>query len=323
MRFPPRRLMLLGLLMLALAGSVAFAAQGYAHRRVAGVINACAQKQTGRLRVVAHPAACRRGERAVSWNVQGPAGPPGPVGPPGAAGEQGPPGDTGPRGEVGPTGPAGPQGPPGPRLDTLDELNGTECHAPKGMGTLSISYSPVDGAASIVCVTGGGGGSVDIRINEFMTGITGAAANEFVEIYNAGTADADLGGYKLVYRSATGTSDVGLATIPSGTILPAGSFYLFGGRDYAGSPPADQTFTAGLASTGGGLAVRMPDGTIVDSLGYGDAANAFVRGQPAPAPPAAPSPGNSDVRLPDGHNTDDNSADFTVTTSPTPRGPNA
>jgi hypothetical protein len=155
-----------------------------------------------------------------------------------------------------------------------------------------------------------------------MTGVTGAAANEFVELFNGGDTAADLGGYRLVYRSSSGTSDVGLATIPSGTMLAPGAFYLFGGRDYAGPPAADQTFTAGLSGTGGGLALRQPDGTIVDSLGYGDATNAFVRGQPAPAPPSEPSPGNSDVRLPDGHNTDDNSVDFTVTTAPSPRGPN-
>ena len=169
---------------------------------------------------------------------------------------------------------------------------------------------------------GGGGGSADVRINEFRTGTTESAANEFVELYNAGTAAADLGGFKLVYRSSTGTSDVSLATLPSGTLLAPGSLYLFGGRDYTGSPAPDQSFTAGLSATGGGVALRQPSGTMVDSVGYGDSVNAFVRGHAAPAPPAAASPGNSDVRLPDGHETGDNSLDFSVTTSPTPRSSN-
>jgi hypothetical protein len=199
-------------------------------------------------------------------------------------------------------------------------LNGTACHG--GSGTLSITYG-ADGAASIACVTGGGGGSADLKINEFMTGTTGSAADEFVEIFNAGTAAADLSGYKLVYRSAAGTSDVSLATIPSGTTVAAGAYYLFGGGAYAGSPPPDQSFSTGLASTGGGLALRDSSGTIVDSLGYGNAVNAFVEGAPAPAPPATAPPGNSDVRLPDGHDTGNNSVDFSVTTTPTPRGPNA
>src|SRR2546423_1416658 len=155
-----------------------------------------------------------------------------------------------------------------------------------------------------------------------MTGTTGSAADEFVEIVNTGTAAADLSGYKLVYRSAAGTSDVSLATIPSGTALAAGGFYLFGGSAYAGSPPPDQSFSTGLAPTGGGLAPRDAAGAIADSLGYENAVNAFVRGAPAPAPPAAAQPGNSDVRLPDGHDTGNNSVDLTVSTTPTPRSSN-
>jgi hypothetical protein len=177
---------------------------------------------------------------------------------------------------------------------------------------------------TISCTTGGGGGgSADLKINEFMTGTTGSAADEFVEIVNVGTGSANLSGYRLVYRSAAGTSDVGLATIPDGTTLAAGAYYLFAGSGYAGSQPPDQTFSTGLAATGGGLALRDSSGAIVDSVGYGTAVNAFVEGAPATAPPSEAPPGNSDVRLPDGHDTNDNSLDFTVSTTPSPRGPNS
>ena len=320
-----RRLLLLLLAPLVLGAGVAVAAQGTAHKRANGVIWACAKKGTGGLRAVAGPGRCRRGEQALSWNVQGPAGPVGPPGSSGATGAAGPPGPPGAAGQPGaagargPTGATGPTGPAGPPLASIDQLNGTPCHS--GGGTLSITYGS-DGAAAISCVSGGGGGSSLLKINEFMTGTTGSAADEFVEIVNVGTAAADLSGYKLAYRSASGTSDVSLATIPSGTTLAAGGFYLFGGSAYAGSPPPDQSFSTGLASTGGGLALRDASGTIVDSLGYGNAVNAFVRGAPAPAPPAADPPGNSDVRLPDGHDTGDNSVDLTVSTTPTPRSSN-
>jgi hypothetical protein len=60
----------------------------------------------------------------------------------------------------------------------------------------------------------------------------------------------------------------------------------------------------------------------VDSVGYGSSTNAFVESAAAPAPPATASPGSSDVRLPDGHDTNDNETDFTLSSSPTPRGPN-
>ncbi|MGZ4281673.1 MAG: lamin tail domain-containing protein [Gaiellaceae bacterium] len=317
----------------ALAAGVALAAHGSSHKRANGVIYSCVQKSNGRLRVVAGPGACRRGEQPLSWNSHGPAGPAGPTGPagdrgptgpegsPGAPGLRGLQGARGATGAAGAAGPPGPVGPAGPKIGSLDELSGTTCHAPAGTGTLTVVYA-ADGTASIACKTDGGGSSGTIRINEFMTGTSTAASNEFVEIVNAGTAAVDLSGYKLVYRSAAGTSDTSLGTIASGTTLAAGAFYLFGGSGYAGPPSADQSFATALASTGGGLALRDASGTIVDSVGYGTATNAFVRGTAAPAPPNAAAPGNSDVRLPDGHETGDNSADFSVSTTPTPRAAN-
>jgi hypothetical protein len=81
------------------------------------VINACYNKQTGIARIVSSPSQCLRTETAVSWNEQGPAGPPGPVGAKGATGPQGPAGAkgaAGPAGSAGPQGPAGAAGPAGP-----------------------------------------------------------------------------------------------------------------------------------------------------------------------------------------------------------------
>jgi hypothetical protein len=84
-----RRLLLLLLAPLVAGAGVAVAAQGTAHKHANGVIWACARKGTGHLRVVAGPGRCKRGEQALSWNVQGPAGPPGPAGATGAAGPTG------------------------------------------------------------------------------------------------------------------------------------------------------------------------------------------------------------------------------------------
>jgi hypothetical protein len=167
-------------------------------------------------------------------------------------------------------------------------------------------------------VAGGGGSSGDIRVNELMTGSTGAASNEFVELVNVGSAAADVGGFKVAYRSAAGTSDTTLGTIPAGTTIPAGGFYLLAGSGYLGSHAPDQTFSASLAATGGGLAVRDSAGTILDSVGYGEATNAFVEGHPAGAPPATAAPGSSADRIPDGRDTNDNAADFSVSATPSP-----
>ncbi len=243
---------------------------------------------------------------ALAWNQRGAEGPTGPAG---AAGAQGP---AGPKGA---TGAQGPQGPAGPALASFDALAGLPCTNAGQAGTISISYDG-SGLAQIRCVAGSGG-SASIRINEFSVGVEGALGDEFVEIVNVGTAAADLSGWKLVYRSGAGTSDVSLGTLADGTTLAAGGFFLFGGSGYSGAHPADKSFSAGLASAAGGVAIKDADGNIVDSVGWGDATNAFVEGTAAAAPTIAPAPGKSDARHPNGHDTDANSADFAIG-DPTP-----
>jgi hypothetical protein len=157
-----------------------------------------------------------------------------------------------------------------------------------------------------------------VRVNEVQTGTSGSAADEFVELSNTGTAAADLSGWKIVYRSAAGASDTTLVTIPAGTTLGPGSFYVVGGSAYAGSPAAAQSFSAGLAATGGAVGVRDSTGALVDSVGWGTAGNALVEGSPAAAPPATVAPGSSLARIPDGHDSNDNSADFAVSATATP-----
>jgi hypothetical protein len=154
-------------------------------------------------------------------------------------------------------------------------------------------------------------------VNELSTGTSASASDEFVEIVNAGDAAVDLGGWKLVYRSASGSSDVTLATLPAGTSLAAGGFLLFGGSGYAGSHAADQSFTTGLAAAGGAVGLRDANGALVDGVGWGSAANGLVEGAPAAAPPASAPPGAGIGRHPDGHDTNDNAADF-AGASPTP-----
>ena len=268
-----------------------------------GVIHACRKVEGGALRAVAKASACRSGERALAWNKRGPAGPAGPQGP------------AGPTGATGAQGPQGPQGPPGPALTSFDSLAGLSCTNAGLTGTISISYD-ASGVAQITCVAGSGG-SASILVNEFSVGVESALGDEFVEIVNTGTAAADLSGWKLVYRSGTGTSDVSLGTLADGTMLAPGAFFLFGGSAYSGAHPADKSFSAGLASAAGGVAIKDADGNIVDSVGWGDATNAFVEGTAAAAPTIAPAPGKSDARHPDGRDTNVNSADFTIG-DPTP-----
>jgi hypothetical protein len=254
-----------------------------------GVIHGCRKVEGGALRAVRAGVHCRVGERALRWNVRGVAGPEGPMGP------QGPP---------------GPQGEPGPGLASFDELAGLPCTAGANTGAIDLAYEAGSGVATIRCVVPAAP-PAQVRINEFSTGVEGALTDEFVEIVNAGATAVDLSGYKVVYRSAAGTSDVSLGTLPDGTTLAAGAFMLFGGSGYAGAHPADRAFSTSLSSSGGGLGLRDPSGILVDSVAWGTATNAFAEGTVAAAPTIVASPGKSDGRHPDGHDTNDNSVDFT------------
>jgi len=325
----PLRSLLLAL-MLALPAGGAVAVVRIPHDATA-VIHACARKD-GRLRLVARTSDCRASERAVSWNVRGPQGepgPPGPAGPIGPAGPEGAPGSAGATGATGAPGPPGPQGergPQGPKGDpgtsvgSLEQLNGLACRAGGRDGTVALTY---DASAHAVFTCTATPTDSAVRVNELATGTSASATDEFVELFNAGPVRADLSGYKLVYRSGAGTSDVSLATIPDGTTLAPGAFYLFGGSGYAGAKTANQSFSAGIASAAGGVGLRNAAGTLVDSVGYGTATNTLVETRPAPAPPTTAAPGSSDIRLPDGTDTNDNGADLTVTATPIPGAPNA
>jgi hypothetical protein len=335
---------LLPLVLLVAVVGAAYAAVSRTAHASAETITASASKANGRLRLAPASGVCRRSENRLSWNVAGPPGPkgdPGPAGPQGErgasgprgeAGAPGPPGPAGPAGErglagpqgpVGAQGPAGPPGTPGRGLSSLDELAGLPCTSSARTGAVSIRFDAND-EATIVCTFGEPVPSpVRLRVNEVLTSITGAAANEFVELVNAGTDDLEAGGYRVVYRSAAGTSDTVLGTLPAGTIIPAHGHYLLGGSAYAGPVAPDQSFGTGLAATAGGVGVRNPDGLLLDSVGYGaSAANGFVEGQPAAAPPTTAAPGSSIGRLPDGADSNDNSLDFAVSSTPTPRGAN-
>jgi len=87
-----------------------------------GVIHACLVTKGGKglargtLRIVPGPRSCkaRRGERAVAWNLRGPAGAPGAAGAPGSNGSPGGAGPAGPAGSAGGDGAAGGDGERGP-----------------------------------------------------------------------------------------------------------------------------------------------------------------------------------------------------------------
>lgn len=204
----------------------------------------------------------------------------------------------------------GPKGDPGTQLRSIDDLDGLSCVTKGATGEIAVSVG-AGGDVALECVTAPQGPLV--VVNEVMTASPTSAASEFVELVNAGGSAADLGGYRLVYRSSTGTSEETLANVPAGTTLDAGARYVFGGTTFWGS--SNQKYNSGLAAAGGGVGLRNSAGELLDSVGYGSGTtNAFVEGAPALAPKA----GASISRLPDGHDGNYNAQDFSSTSPPTP-----
>ncbi len=112
--------------------------------------------------------------------------------------------------------------------------------------------------------------SSNVVISEFRVRGPNGAADEFVELYNLSGAPVAIGGWKIRgSNNAAGVSD--RATITAGTVIQPGCHYLLinssaSGGPYSGAAPGDQTFTTGITDDGG-IAVTLPDNTVVDQVG--------------------------------------------------------
>lgn len=167
--------------------------------------------------------------------------------------------------------------------------------------------------------------SPNVVISQFQAGGTTNANDEFIELHNIGSTAVDLNGYRVVYRSSSGTNDVGpFATWTTSTILQPGQYYLVASTAYTGGVTPDMTYdpavcTCSLSATAGGLAVRngaQNTGTIIDAVGWGSASNIFFEGTRT----TAPANSTSQARVLNGcQDTDNNSADFSNLNPPAAR----
>ncbi|PKW28609.1 lamin tail domain-containing protein [Flavobacterium lindanitolerans] len=198
---------------------------------------------------------------------------------------------------------------------------------------LSVAFVSVSASAQVVIsqVYGGGGNNGAVY------------TNDFIELYNRGTAPQSLNGWSVQYASAAGTSWA-VQTLPNVTIQP-GKYYLIqqaaGTTPVAALPTPDlDGVTCGCTVSGGASPAPIPGfsmaGTngkvilvnttvaettanptgsqIIDKVGYGTA-NGFE----GSAATAALTNSTAAIRNNNGcADTNDNAADFTVA-APTPR----
>jgi hypothetical protein len=192
-----------------------------------------------------------------------------------------------------------------------------------GNTTLRVALSGVSPVSTLIAVTMF---TCHPVINELQTGGTAGAGDEFVEIFNPCAAVQPVAGWTLNYRAAatTGATDDNLLITLAGT-MAIGEVRLYVSPGYSGTTPTPTAawVSGGLADKGGSVGLRdaTTNPKIVDSVGYGTAANPFVEGMAAVAPPA----GQSIVRGPfDGRDNGigavdgDNKSDFTVAAAPSP-----
>jgi predicted extracellular nuclease len=151
--------------------------------------------------------------------------------------------------------------------------------------------------------------------------------NDFIEIFNNGTAAINLDGWSVQYASATASTWSVTPLTP--TTLQPGQYYLVqqasGGTNGTTLPTPDTTGTIAMAATSGKVAlVRSTtpltgtcpnDPNIVDLVGYGSTASCFRGAAPAPSPSNTNAIGRGANGCTNTHN---NNADF-KTNAPNPR----
>lgn len=205
---------------------------------------------------------------------------------------------------------------------TVNICTGGPTPTPSPSPSGSPTPSPTPTATPTPSPTPTPGGTGAVVISQFQTG-GGSPEDEFIELHNTGSTAVDLNGYRLVYRSAAGTNDVGpFATWTTSTILLPGQYYLVASTSYDGAAAANITYnpstcSCSMGSAGGGLALRPSlNGTPVDSVGWGTATNAFIESAVTTAPPVNDSRSRANNGCQD---TNNNSNDFTATSPSAPR----
>ena len=155
-----------------------------------------------------------------------------------------------------------------------------------------------------------------VKVNEFCSNgpSGGDATSEWVELFNTSGSSVDISGYYI-------SDEEGTITIPSGTMLGGGEFYVLlndidsfnayftlpGGVSYFEYKDSISG-SFGLSNSGDQIILYNPESVEIDYVNYGTGTN------PAPNP----GDGESATRNPDGTDTDDCSVDFSISSTPTP-----
>ncbi|MCL5017135.1 MAG: lamin tail domain-containing protein [Patescibacteria group bacterium] len=154
-----------------------------------------------------------------------------------------------------------------------------------------------------------------------ITGGTGRSNNDFIELYNPNDARVSLKGYRLIKRAENGSSDMSIKSWTSDAFVEAKSFYIWANSDYQDIPSAPDVTTSATLSNDNSIALRYGaenTGNIIDSVGWGSAVNSLVEQSAFSQNPGADQ--SIQRKIKDGAfvDTDNNAADFELTSCPNP-----
>jgi hypothetical protein len=118
-----------------------------------------------------------------------------------------------------------------------------------------------------------------------------SAGGDWIELYAAGNADVDVSGYRLA------DEDGDEATIPPGTVVPAGGWLVIGCDTEIEASEVNVGLS--LDKDGDGVTLAYPDDAVVDAISWSSLTGAVAA-----------------ARMPDGHD------DWYYDHTPTPGAPN-
>lgn len=194
-------------------------------------------------------------------------------------------------------------------------------------------------AAAAFAPQGPGTSLAPVVVNEFVYDDTSTDDYEFIELYNRSPNPVDISLWKVVCNDTTspplGSGAVPTHTIPAGTILAPGAFYLIGDPLIVPTPVlgVSQQVAINCLENGSPDTCELQDfaGTVIDEITYeiGGFAPFTLTTYTYPGErgiqgdlAVGDGPTASCARIFDGMDNDDNIADFLLTAKPTPGGPN-
>ena len=183
-------------------------------------------------------------------------------------------------------------------------------------GPTGASFGEVNSGQTLVVAGDGGGDPAAPRlvVNEVDYDQAGVDAAEYVELYNGGTATADLGGFELVLVNGSNDQVYKTIALPATPLAPGEFFVVCANAETVANCDLDVDPNTNLVQNGApdAVALRTVGGVLVDALSYEGAVPGFTEGEQG----AGADDGTVDFaglsRLPDGADTDDNAADFAL-----------